>query len=189
MSGVFGGTVKSLGALVSGIHEIPGFGSAKLITELARTLPSAVSLLPYTSLWGQNETLISTPSYKYTVNDIHKIFKDIGYENGTRMYSQLQNVTNDFSPPNVTHYCFYGTHVPTIESVAYSDDFADVKPAHGDGDGTVNYRSLKSCQLWQAKQPAFKVYLKEFQGVDHFQIISKKDVLKDIKDIIIADKN
>lgn len=46
----------------------------------------------------------------------------------------------------------------------------------GDGDGTVNMRSLGACAHWQSGQKQ-KIYHQGFPGVDHTNILRNPDVL------------
>ncbi|KAL1373805.1 hypothetical protein pipiens_018439, partial [Culex pipiens pipiens] len=54
----------------------------------------------------------------------------------------------------------------------------------GDGDGTVNRRSLEACQYWngQQKQP---VHLQEFPGADHMQILANLAVMDRIVKVLL----
>ncbi len=42
-------------------------------------------------------------------------------------------------------------------------------PTKGNGDGTVNYRSLIGCTRWAGKQEQ-KVTHHEFPGIDHLEV-------------------
>lgn len=54
---------------------------------------------------------------------------------------------------------------------------------YGDGDGTVNRRSLEGCIHWKSLQKQ-KVFTKELPLVDHLQILHDKDTLTYISDLI-----
>lgn len=45
----------------------------------------------------------------------------------------------------------------------------------GDGDGTVNRRSLIGCRYWKntAAQGDHKIYEQEFPGIEHYNMLSK----------------
>lgn len=45
----------------------------------------------------------------------------------------------------------------------------------GDGDGTVNRRSLIGCRYWKnsAAQGDHKIYEHEFPGIEHYNMLSK----------------
>lgn len=53
----------------------------------------------------------------------------------------------------------------------------------GDGDGTVNVRSLEGCKYWQGKQKQ-KVYSQAFPGVNHMDILRNINVLNYIKTVL-----
>jgi lysophospholipase III len=54
---------------------------------------------------------------------------------------------------------------------------------YGDGDGTVNLRSLLGYQRWSDKQKE-SIYFREFKGVEHLETISHPDVIQYILDLI-----
>lgn len=54
---------------------------------------------------------------------------------------------------------------------------------NGDGDGTVNIRSLKACVQWQQSQKQ-KIYYQGFSGVDHTGILKNDNILAYIKTIL-----
>lgn len=125
------------------------------------------------------------PKRNYTVHDYEDLFTDIKDPNGTRMYNEVKNLVSSFPPPNVTHYCFYGTDVPTIAQITY-DSFPDQLPSklsYGNGDGTVNARSLESCRLWKDKQ-VLPVVMKSFSKVTHEEMVTDKNVLAEIKKLL-----
>jgi lysophospholipase-3 len=53
----------------------------------------------------------------------------------------------------------------------------------GDGDGTVNLRSLKGCTYWNTKQKQ-KIYYQSFPGINHMEILRNSTVLDYIKNIL-----
>ncbi|KXJ25297.1 Group XV phospholipase A2 [Exaiptasia diaphana] len=88
--------------------------------------------------------------------------------------------------PNVTLYCFYGTKVPTPESFTFGEgEFPDTFPKYnlGDGDGTVNIRSLRGCKEYIGKQVP-PISVKEYPGAEHLDIIGDKRVVDDITKIL-----
>lgn len=54
---------------------------------------------------------------------------------------------------------------------------------YGDGDGTVNKRSLEGCLHWRPLQKQ-KVFTKELPNVDHLKILHDKTVLNYISDLV-----
>lgn len=57
-------------------------------------------------------------------------------------------------------------------------NFPDSQPGvvYGDGDGTVNLRSLHGFKHWIGKQKQ-PIYNKEFSGADHLGILKNKDMI------------
>lgn len=59
----------------------------------------------------------------------------------------------------------------------------------GDGDGTVNARSLKACEQWggtKAQGPK-TIHSVELPGADHMGILSDKRVLQYVLQLLVAD--
>lgn len=53
----------------------------------------------------------------------------------------------------------------------------------GDGDGTVNRRSLEACKLWSGKQKQ-KVFPVPLPNIDHMMILADSQVIKYIVDVL-----
>ena len=51
----------------------------------------------------------------------------------------------------------------------------------GDGDGTVNKRSLEACTLWKQKQ---KVYHQTFPNMDHMDVLEDDRIINYITSYI-----
>lgn len=124
--------------------------------------------------------LVKVGNKTYTVKDYDELFKDMGYPLASDILKSIPAAWNPASP-GVKIYCFYGINVPTMKNLAYSQgDFPDNLPAgnSGNGDGTVNIQSLQACK----KLPG--VSFKEFDGVDHDQILNSKEVFKELHNIL-----
>lgn len=67
--------------------------------------------------------------------------------------------------------------------------FADGNPIvyNGDGDGTVNIRSLEYCKYWKGKQ-AKDVTYKKFNNVEHMSTVSNQGVVQHVTEIITGIK-
>lgn len=55
---------------------------------------------------------------------------------------------------------------------------------YGDGDGTVNVRSLEACLRWQNKQSQ-KIYHVPMSQVDHMEILKHPNVLAYIQKVVL----
>lgn len=58
----------------------------------------------------------------------------------------------------------------------------------GDGDGTVNARSLKACEKWAntAQQHEKKIHSIEIPGADHMGILSDKRVVEYVLKVLVG---
>ena len=186
LSGAFGGSSNVLLGIISGDVEDVPTARPLVLRKCQRSNPSQVLLLPPAQLWGEDEVLVVQPKKNYTSLNYDDLFADLGYTNGSRMYNEVKNLLADFPPPNVTHYCFYGTDVQTVATYIYGDSFPDKPPSdliYGNGDGTVNARSLQACSLWKDKQ-VFPVVMKSFSKVSHFDMVSDDNVLQELGKIM-----
>ena len=88
------------------------------------------------------------------------------------MWEDTRPLLYDLVPPGVELHCLYGTGIETTERLVYSKSSPSGKATiiPGDGDGTVNVRSLKACQRWVGKQKK-PVYPREFPKRDHMQVL------------------
>lgn len=53
----------------------------------------------------------------------------------------------------------------------------------GDGDGTVNARSLEACKHWSGKQKQ-KVFTQSLPNIDHMMILADSQVIKYIVNVL-----
>lgn len=97
----------------------------------------------------------------------------------------------DFTAPGVEVHCLYGSNVDTVERLHYpkSSDL-DGSPTliNGDGDGTVNARSLQACTHWigMKEQLGKNVSTLQLPGVDHMGILRDNRVVQYVLDVLIG---
>lgn len=87
-------------------------------------------------------------------------------------------------------HCFHGYGLDTVRKLHFrKGSFPDGSPlvSFGDGDGTVNTRSLEFCQYWKGRQKQDVTYMK-FNNVEHMQTVSNKDVVMQVIQIITGIK-
>ncbi|XP_049868362.1 phospholipase A2 group XV-like [Pectinophora gossypiella] len=154
LSTPWGGAVKALKAFAIG----DDLGSRVLRESVMRaeqvTCPSLAWLLPARALWKPSEVLVQTDKYNYTINDFQKLFIDMELPNAWEMRKDTERFSSDFSAPGVELHCLYGYNISTVERLVYKPGtWLDGYPAlqAGDGDGTVNLRSLRACELWRMR--------------------------------------
>ena len=158
------------------------------VREQQRTSASNAMLMPSSELWSPDEVLVKTARRAYTVNDYEDFFKDIGCPLGIKLRKMFENLIYPLTAhaPNVRLHCLYGTGVHTPASFMFEiGEFPDHQPEviYGDGDGTVNWRSLEACGTFIQRQDQ-SVSLKEYHSVNHMGILSDKNALNDLKNLL-----
>jgi lysophospholipase III len=153
-----------------------------------RSAPSTAFLMPSDQFWDENEVLVSRPSRNYTVKDYEQFFRDINYETGYELRENTRNLIYNLEPPNVELHCLYGVNMKTPATFVFNKekDFPDVQPSvvYGDGDGTVNLRSLQGWKRWVGKQP-YPISYKEFSGVEHVATLRYQPVIDYIMQLFL----
>uniref|UniRef100_A0A914DB15 Uncharacterized protein n=1 Tax=Acrobeloides nanus TaxID=290746 RepID=A0A914DB15_9BILA len=154
---------------------------------MQRSWTSSAFLFPHKDLWSSNEVFASSFERNYTSANIQQFFEDIKYPTGWLQYQRIAPALT-LDPPGVEVYCIYGSHVNTPEKLTWAKGyFPDYQPTviYGDGDGTVNRRSLEACKAWNETNNAGKlVHLQELSGADHMTILKDQRAIKAIQDIL-----
>ncbi|CAH8549437.1 unnamed protein product [Dicrocoelium dendriticum] len=152
VSGPYGGSARVMAAFASGYNLGVPFYPSLSLRHLLRSFTSMALLLPDERLWSPAEPLLITPNYNYSVHDMKRLFEDIDYAIGYNMFQTAKHAMDYLNRPAGVHnvYCIHGTGVATVEKAMYKPATSSRKPfpdqlpqfVHGDGDGTVNLRSL-----------------------------------------------
>lgn len=187
LAGAWGGSVKALKVFAVG----DDFGAFSISGSTLRreqiSMPSLAYLLPSPIFWEKDRLIAYTNNRNYTINDLRDFFYDLDCPTCWEMRKDMMPYVNNFSPPGVETVCIYGSGLPTIETLVYPSSDLSKKPSliTGDGDGTVNSRSLQACNQWKGKQKK-NVKTIEIPGVDHFyQILSNTTVIDCVVELII----
>lgn len=101
------------------------------------------------------------------------------------MWKDTKVLTYDLKPPGVELHCLHGTSIDTISRLYYKrGKFPDGTPHidYGDGDGTVNIRSLRGCLQFQGKQSQ-PVHYQPIEGADHMLIMGHPTVIAYVKNL------
>uniref|UniRef100_A0A7S0JJX1 Uncharacterized protein n=1 Tax=Calcidiscus leptoporus TaxID=127549 RepID=A0A7S0JJX1_9EUKA len=123
--------------------------------------------------------LARTPAKNYTTDDAAAFFADVGYPAGSVVHTRVQELTpHPQQGPGVPVLCMYSTGVDTPLSFDYGDaDWAHApKVTMGDGDGTVNTRSLRLCEEWSASQQE-PVRVLKYSKVTHSGMLKDAGVI------------
>ncbi|KAJ8729125.1 hypothetical protein PYW08_000706 [Mythimna loreyi] len=182
LSTPWGGSMKAVKVFAIG----DDLGSLMLRESIMRaqqiTCPSLAWLLPSPLFWKPSEVLVQTDKYNYTINDFQKLFTDMELPDAWEMRKDTEKYTQDFSAPGVEVHCIYGYNITTVERLVYKPGtWLDGYPtlAMGDGDGTVNLRSLNACELWRKRRfrNGNSVKSLALPGAEHLKILHDKRVL------------
>jgi len=169
MAGVWGGTARAVKVFAVGDNLDSWFLNEKnLLWE--RTNPSLAWLMPSKDFWPDDEVLVETDQKNFTRLDLPEFFKALE-EPKTYMEMMVEDTEDliaGLKPPQVEVFCLHGSKVDTTERLIYppggfpniarvsstQDQNNDTNlgfwpfPSYdptiikGDGDGTVNIRSL-----------------------------------------------
>ena len=181
MAGCWGGAVKAIKVFLSGDNLGAFVVSQHTVRGEQRTSPSLAYLLPKTSLWGDTP-LVTTVNRNYTAGDYPELFQDMGFPVGAEMWKDTKDLLDASKGPGVPVYCLYGRNVTTVEKVVFTKPsyFPDSPTLiYGDGDGTVNLKSLKLCSEWPETR-----LVQEFPNADHMSLLRDVRVLKTVTQIV-----
>ncbi|XP_018043757.1 PREDICTED: group XV phospholipase A2-like [Atta colombica] len=161
LSAVWAGSVKAIKVFAIGDDLGAYFLRESVLRDEQITSPSLGWLLPSKLLWKDTEILVQSDQKNYTLSNLQQYFIYI------HKRSRLKFV-----------FIFFRLYYKPGTSInGYP------KLIVGDGDGTVNIRSLEACTLWQKSQVQ-KIYNQSFPGVDHTEILRNRDVLTYIKAVL-----
>ncbi|CAL1688468.1 unnamed protein product [Lasius platythorax] len=186
LSAVWAGSVKAVKVFAIGDNLGAYFLRESVLRNEQITSPSLGWLLPSKLFWKETEILIQSDLKNYTLNNLQQYFIDIGVPDAWEFRKDNEKYQLDFTAPSVEVHCLYGSKVQTVEKLYYKPGTAiDGYPqlVFGDGDGTVNIRSLEACAHWQKSQKQ-KIYYQGFPGIDHTNILKNHDILAYIKTVL-----
>lgn len=154
---------------------------------MQRSFTSSAFLFPSNKVWDDDEIIAITDTRNYTVNDVEQFFKDVSYELGYEQYKMAHPTLITEKPEGLAVHCIYGQGVDTPELLVWAKGyFPDYQPAikYGDGDGTVNRKSLEICKQWQNKSGGDLVTVHEIEKADHLGTLWDPRTIQLIKDIL-----
>ncbi|KAJ8686526.1 hypothetical protein QAD02_022320 [Eretmocerus hayati] len=186
LAGAWGGSVKALKVFAIGDDLGAYLLRESILKDQQITSPSLGWLLPSKLFWKDDEVLVQTALRNYTFAEMQQYLIDINVPNGWEFRKDNEKFQLDFRPPGVELHCLHGINVNTVERLFYKpgvaiDGYPQLIP--GDGDGTVNLRSLEGCTKWSGKQKQ-KIYHQPFSGVDHMKILSDQNILQYIYSVL-----
>lgn len=174
LAGPWGGSVRALKVFAVGDNLGNWLLSEKKLMWEQRSSSSLAWLMPQREFWGTEEVLVQTADSNYTVGDYRRFFEDLEEPSAWAMRKDTEGLLEGLPAPGVEVFCLHGAGVATTERLVYAaGEFPGTDPSTiltGDGDGTVNLRSLTGCTRWagQQRQP---VHHKALPGIDHMAIL------------------
>ncbi|XP_043288690.1 phospholipase A2 group XV-like [Venturia canescens] len=186
LGAVWGGSVKALKVFAIGDDLGTYVLRESTLKNQQITCPSLGWLLPSKLFWKMSEILVETEHKNYTMDDLKDFLIDVGVPNGWEFRKDTEKFQLDYRAPGVEIHCLHGVKVDTVERLYYKPGVTiDGYPQliTGDGDGTVNARSLEGCLHWQNQQKQ-KIYHETFPGVNHMEILRNSVVLDYIRTIL-----
>ncbi|XP_014215443.1 group XV phospholipase A2-like [Copidosoma floridanum] len=186
LAGAWGGSVKALKVFAIGDDLGALLLRGKILKDQQITSPSLGWLLPSKLFWKNDEVLVETQLKNYTFADMREYLIDINVPNAWEFRKDNEKYQLDFRAPGVELHCLHGEKVQTVEKLLYKAGVAiDGSPelVPGDGDGTVNQRSLEGCTHWKGQQKQ-KIYHQPFPGVDHMKILSDAGVIDYVRKVL-----
>jgi len=187
LAGPWGGTARAMKVFAVGDDLGAWLLNEKKLMWQQRTSPSLAWVMPQIGFWREDEVLVETAEKNYTMKQYKEFFNDLGEPNGWFMRQDTEHLLSGLPPPNVEVFCLHGRGVQTTEKLIYKPgEFPGSDPStivKGDGDGTVNYRSLIGCTRWAGQQTQ-PVTHHEFPGVDHLQILRNAEQAAFMKNLV-----
>lgn len=177
----WGGAVKALKAFISGDNFGFTFVPTLTIRKEERTYSSLAYLMPSEKFWPKDEVIISRPTKNYTSTNYKELFNDINYNVGYEMWIDTKNLTDQLIHPGTEVHCIHGSSIATTEKLEYRDnEFPDRSPKiiSGNGDSTVNIRSLAGCTKWKKQNNKWPFFYQNYPGIDHMGVMSDRRILE-----------
>lgn len=194
------------GGAVEAVDEIlAGSSAGNSYVQAFRSMSGIMSLLPVPSGFTDADILVKYDNIReeyrintglsededLSVDDIPLFFKWLNLTESESMYKDVFDYREHMVHPGVDSYCYYSSNVSTVEQLSFDDSDPDntfpmnPKRTYGDGDGTVNLKSLRACEQFSllSEDHIFKSF--QFNSVQHTQMVMHCDVIDSILDTLV----
>jgi len=173
---------------VSGYNMAISVVESCLLREQQRSQETNVLMLAkFGTAFGNSDVIVQTPEKSYTAADTEEVMRK-SFPVGVQMMQHYKSPDYKQENPGVPFHCFVSNGVDTAEKFTYKNTInavngtcEDPTVTNGDGDGTVNYKSLIGCEK-MSKPGAFKLH--QTSGASHVGMLSNKWFQKTLKSII-----
>ncbi|XP_023535608.1 lecithin-cholesterol acyltransferase-like 1 [Cucurbita pepo subsp. pepo] len=180
LSTPWGGSVEGMRTFASGNTLGVPLVNPLLVRTEQRSSESNLWLLPNPTIYDRKTPIVITQNSNYTVDEIPRFLKDIGFGEGVYPYeSRIVPLMEQLQAPGVHLTCVIGGGVKTPETLSYGENGFDEQPeiGYGDGDGTVNTVSLRALERLWAEEKNQTLETIVLPGVSHKSILEKRDAL------------
>jgi len=189
LAGPWAGTVRSLKVFAFGDDLGSFWVNTKSLGTQERSNPSLMWLMPSPLLWpAASDVLLQAADVNITTANMKDFFYTFGRPDGWEMYKDIKDLSVKMEAPNVDVFCLHGSGVPTTDKIVYTSNFtanAKAKLMKGEGDGTVNMRSLSACTKWETEMSGrHKFQHHVFNNTEHLQILRDEAPSEYVKDLI-----
>lgn len=182
------GSFKAISAMLFGDNlGVPLLNKEKL-QSLQSSFPSLMYLFPQAPTFGNGRVLVQTPTLNYTLENLEHLFEATGLLDQRDMWKIVNPIATELYAPDVELWCLYGSGKETSSQIIFEGPLGEgkYKEILGDGDGTVNLESSRACEQFSSKQSK-PVFIREFPGVDHIDILRGNDAADFISNHILRD--
>jgi len=197
IAGPFGGASVVTEGYASGyVFKLSYLIPYNYLRQIERSAPSGIVLLPQSFGYGEDFTVIQTPSKNYTasVESLREMIVDLKLNNTLAIFDWMRKVgaqTDQLPPPpaGLPIYAYYGSAVQTIVTVVYDTDLSgdfDAEPSSrvfGDGDGTVPVFSvIEPIKKWPG-YAAGNIKITRVPNVHHMYMVYQESIFQDILNV------
>ena len=183
ISGVWAGTVQAMKVFAVGDNLGSPIINSKSFMVEQRTNPSLNWLMPNLKYWS-DDNLVEAQNINITKKNFEEFYKLLKSDHGLGLWHDTKDLIKDLKAPKVEVFCIYSHGLDTVEKLGYYQfpDSSLVK-IYGDGDNTVNLKSLEACKSWRDKQKQ-PVHTKSFYRLDHLGILYNDQVVKHVQNTV-----
>merc|ERR1712110_1119238 len=110
------------------------------------------------------------------MSNYETLFHRLNTSDGYDMWKDTKDLLKGIPAPQVEVYCWHGINVPTTEKLVYSEyrNATRLTLQKGNGDGTVNLRSMNACLKWRNEQ-IHDVHYRTFQNINHLGMMTEDE--------------
>lgn len=168
-----------------------------------RNVPSLYSLMPYSKAYADDPHVLEVSGKKYTFDEIPEVFKEVGIEHFDAKWKVSREMmkTHDESyniTPGVSTTIFYTSKpkstyykVKCSKTLAELQNYTDwigsglCEVVFKEGDGTITKEALiYPFESWKSSGDGYNYSKISIKNADHTSLISNKDFLKGVGEII-----